>query len=318
MQGETTGRREWTIAGGCRPWALALLLAFAGCPAGDDDDDSAPGDDDTADDDTGEPADGRVGQVRLFHWQVDSEFGDVRSVVSMWGIYDAPFPGEALGVVSMEAWEVVAEAGDCVYIDRIDPGLCEPPCPGGEICDHGGECVPLPSLQPAGTLTVDGLRESVVLEPDDLGYYHLEGSPGFPLFDADATVTLTAAGGATAGFQVEVGAVEDLASAVPCELQLAAGQPLEVSWEPGNGAATVRWEMFTFMHAGNGPMLRCVTGDDGQLTVAAELVDLYLADRTGFETYELARFRAGAAGVGDGRSVALEVASIRTCFHLPQ
>jgi len=296
--------------------ALAWLAAMLGCPAPMDDDDTTgppPDDDDTT---AGDDA-GLLGQVRVLHWHVDSEYGESQPLVWMWGIYDAPFPGEALGVIALESWEVVAQAGDCVYIDRVDPGLCDPPCPGGTLCTTEGACEPLPGLQPAGELILTGLGSDLSLSPDELGYYHLEGTPGLPLFTADATVGLVAAGGATPGFDVSVEGVEDLLSAVPCELELTPGTALDLEWSPASGGATIRWEMFTFMHAGNGPMLRCVTEDDGELTVAAELVDLYLADRTGFATYELSRFRRAEAVLATGDAVGLEVASVRTCFHLP-
>lgn len=298
--------------------AAALLATAPGCPDPPGDDDTSDADDDTTEGDDDSTDGGLLGQMRIHHWQVDSEFGDAQPVVWMWGIYDGPFPGEAMGVIALESWEVVAEAGDCVYIDRVDPGLCDPPCPGGSICTSEGACEPLPALQPAGTLTLTGLTTELSLVPDDLGYYHLEGTPGFPLFTADTTVELSADGGATPAFGVTAGGVDDLQMAVPCDLELTEGEPLELEWIPAGDGARVRWEMFSFMHAGNGPVLRCVTDDDGELTVAAELVERYLLDRTAFETYELSRFRRAQAALEDGGSVGLEVASVRTCFHLPQ
>ena len=221
---------------------LALLFPalLLGCPTGDDD---TSGDDDTTapDPDDDDSADGGiVGGVQLMEMATDNPPGGFSPSLWIWGIYDRPLVGQIFGVVAEMMWEVTLAEGDCVYLDAMVPGFCDPPCENTQYCTGDGECEEWPAYRPAGELTIGGLTQPLALTPHDSGFYLMADLPT-DLFDEGATVTLTAAGGETPAFETLAVAPPMLVPEIPCELDLAEGDDLVLTWDPDDGGATIRW-----------------------------------------------------------------------------
>lgn len=304
--------------------SFALLIAIGGCPVEEaDDDGSVVSDDDVTGDDDSAPGDddddgGIVGGVQVMEVNTDNPPGGASSTGWVWGIYDRPMVGQLFGVVAEMMWEVTLAEGDCVYLDQMIPGFCDPPCAFEEYCTPDNECGPWPVYRPAGEMTLDGLNVPLTLTPSEGGFYILGTGLPEDLFDAGATVTLTAEGDETPAFAVSTTAPPPLEPEIPCELDLEEGEDLVITWVPDDGGATIRWEMISAFHAGDGPMVLCETEDDGSLTVPASIVEQYIPDRTIYETFQLSRYHLATAAVDHGNSVGIEVATRRICFHWPE
>ena len=83
------------------------------------------------------------------------------------------------GVVPQSVLEEVQRSGDCYVLRRNNP-YCEPACEAGETCDFDGQCLPYPTKQDLGTVTMTGLTQAVSMEPVFPGHllrHHSAHSP---------------------------------------------------------------------------------------------------------------------------------------------
>jgi len=294
-----------------RSLIIALFVLQAGCadesppgPADDDDDDSA-----TAELDL----DRLVGGVRIE--ETTSEGGSTYAYVWPWGIYDEPYPGNLLGVVwGPYGLTVTEESGDCVFLDNLGYGFCDPPCGTDEYCSDDDECLPWPQYRDAGVMSVSGLSEPLTITPSEHGYYSVDWTccPE-SLFDGGESVALSAEGNETPAFDVSTMAVAPIEPALDCGLPLDDEGGLEITWDPSELGGTVRWEMAAAPHAGQGPMIFCETDDTGSLLVPSSLLQRYVAEDRYHESYRLSRYNRAAADIDGGHQVSLEVASVRRC-----
>jgi len=286
---------------------LAFLL-LAGCA-----DEPPPGPDDDDDNATAEiDLDRLVGGVRIEETTSDS--GSTFAYVWPWGIYDAPYPGNLLGVVwGPYGLAVTEEEGDCAFLENLGYGFCDPPCGTDEYCSDDDLCEPWPQYRDAGILTVSGLAEPLTITPSEHGYYSVDWTccPE-SLFGGGETVELRAEGNETPAFEVTAVAVAPIEPPLDCGLPLGDGG-IEITWIPSDIGGTVRWEMIAAPHAGQGPMILCETDDTGSLIVPAALLQRYVALPRYHETYRLSRYQRAAAEVDHGHQISLEVASARRC-----
>jgi len=175
------------------------------------------------------------------------------------------------GVIPLTVLQPVKQVGDCTLLQKKNP-FCDPPCGAGELCEHDGSCIPYPENTSVGTVTVTGLlKEQVVMEPNTQDYYWDPEAP-FPLFEPGAQIDLTASGADGDGFSLTAWGVPDLVLE-DAELAMAAGEPLDVSWEPVEGVWRV-WFSLNIDQHGNAPVtLFCEVDDTGAASIPAELVD---------------------------------------------
>jgi hypothetical protein len=299
---------------------LALLLMLPGCPAGDDDD----GDDDTGDDDTGDDDAGDDDGA-------DDDAGDDDSWYE-----DPPAPTEWIGRIQVievmqddtvaasrvEAWfwagavpssqQVVEESGDCKLLvgALTNPWGCDPPCDVGEICINE-VCEPYPATGPTGTLTIDGLPEAVVLEPDGTGRYPAIYDLPASLTGPGDAVHVFSTGDVTPALDLTALGVPDL----QCDewsFQIEHGKDMELSWEPGPGGDRIQVILATGWHAAADlTTIWCETDDDGELVIPQSMVDQFDIPSCGeCEGSLISRFRRDAVDFGDG-PIELFVASQR-------
>jgi hypothetical protein len=287
---------------------LLPLIAAAGCggaDGGDDDQGDADDGDDGGDGDgepiVCEPAAGEQtasGVVRIGGsagvWATGPAIDGILSTGTDWQFF----------ALAPQRQTESARAGDCVLFEW-EPSLCDPACEDG-IC-HEGECSPFPELVSAGTLTVDidGDRHEVSANaPTYWGAIYRSPLQAAP--EADALVTVCAAGDQAGGFGAELRAVEPLTGALPDDvvMELVDGGDLEVTWD-GSSDARVRLTLAADNMAHGLPwraILECDTEDDGSLAVPQELIESfprvsrpgenYACSGTDCPTSTLVRYRA--------------------------
>ncbi|MFH1463991.1 MAG: hypothetical protein ABIO70_06380 [Pseudomonadota bacterium] len=294
---------------------LALLLLPACHPTAPVDSappgDSAPSD--SSPDDTAAPVAGLRGGLQLLEFGGDAAGS---TAAWAWGPYDRPMVGQIFGVVWSFRWEVTLSEGECDFVSVMEEGTCDPACADTQYCSHEDACEPWPVYAPAGAWSLDGLTGELEFILTERGEYLADGFPD-DLFDAGATVTLEAAGGQTPAFAVSAVAPVALAEDPACDLSWVPGEPIEVTWSPGDTDARVRWEMISLMHAGNGPQVVCESDDDGLIVVPGGITAAYEPWRTEWETWQITRFRRGEVSLDDGGAFGLELAAQRMCFHTP-
>ena len=288
--------------------ALAFLLA---CHSEQED---SPSPDDT---DHQEPIDSEapLGGLTILEATIVSFDDDFRSWAQIWGPYDQALEDPVWGA----SWEYVSVTlladGDCALEDTFPSNFCEPTCGNDQWCGEDGECLTLPSNAHAGTIEVEGLLAPFSLEPTDFGWYTSDDQLPVNLVNSGAVVTATAAGGETAAFVVSATAPASLDEPIDCDIELQAGQDLQLSWTPAYDGSRIRWEMIAVYHAGNGPMVICEVDEGlGSLTVPAAVIDSYLPHRTPAETLQLTRFAREQVALDSGGAFWLELASMHACW----
>lgn len=293
-------------------WLPAMLALLAGCPQ---DEQTEPADDDDSAESVALDLDSLVGGVRIEETTSDGAGGSTYAYVWPWGIYDVPYPGNLLGVVwGPYGLTVTEEQGDCFYLESLGYGFCDPLCGSDEYCSAEDQCEPWPRYRDAGTMTVSGLSEPLTITPSEHGYYSVDWvcCPE-RLFAGGEVVELQAEGGETPGFQITTVAVEPIEPALDCEMTVEDDADLEITWTPSEVGGTVRWEMTSAPHAGQGPMVLCEGDDVGSMTVPRALVGRFLAEKRYYEIFRLSRYQRAWVGIDQGRQVALEVAAVRRC-----
>lgn len=212
--------------------------------------------------------------------------------------YSAVGGAVADGVVPMDVLTEEATDGDCVLLRRENP-RCDPTCDAGEACDFDGTCIPWPTNQDLGTVTVTGLAEAVAMTPTPPGTTYFDTSLPHPAFAPDAVVTVTSS---TSAFPPLYGlGVEPL---VPTSTELVVGSAdLTFGWAAptGLGRSEVVLRLTVDQHGITPLSLVCTFADDGSGTAPKALVDeLLVGGVTGWPNALLTRRTADRADVGAG------------------
>lgn len=184
--------------------------------------------------------------------------------------YSAVTGTVAEGVIPLTILQLVEEVGDCKLMQKVNP-FCDPPCTAGQLCDHGGQCIPYPANVNVGDVTVTGLAESpIIMEPNSSTYYTKVGLP-FPVYEATDQVDLVAAGADASGFALRAWGVTSMA--LPAVVhEMFDGEDLKVDWVAEAGPWKVVVSVNVDQH-GNSPVtLVCETDDTGSYTIAGSLV----------------------------------------------
>ncbi|MBA3502262.1 MAG: hypothetical protein M4D80_39780 [Myxococcota bacterium] len=164
---------------------------------------------------------------------------------------------------------LAAREGDCaVYRREVNP-RCEPAC-GDRACTATDTCTPWPKNANAGTITVSGLRSPLVFRGGQFGYVP-DPTPGEDLFDAGASIKVTAPGGVTPAFTASVKGVARLEAPFQ-NLSLVDGRDTTVTW---TAAADARIQVGLVVGWHGAPyeaMLLCETDDDGELVIPGAII----------------------------------------------
>jgi hypothetical protein len=167
-------------------------------------------------------------------------------------------------------YDVEPVVGACRYSVR-QPMTCADPCDGG-VC-VGDVCQALPTPRSAGDLTVSAGGETRTIGFGAAGYSFYEPTLVFPPGEA---LTVSAAGGEIAAFELEADVPATFAVTNRDELVLAIGTPLTVRWEPADPGSRVR--LFLGADLGHAQyrsaLIECDAPDEaGAIAVPQELVD---------------------------------------------
>lgn len=210
--------------------------------------------------------------------------------------------GSALdGVVPVNVYQPVATEGECTLLQRDNP-FCDPGCQPDETCSFEGECIPYPTSQDLGVVTVQGLLEPVSMEPVTPGYTYFDTSLPNPPWEPGALLTLQTGGGAFEAVTLH-GEAPHAFSATSTTWNLVQGEPLAIGWDPPSDEAQskVRITLNVDLHGITPALFECWFEDDGQGEVPADLLDQFLSlGITGFPEGSFARVTADQAPIGDG------------------
>jgi hypothetical protein len=267
---------------------VALVLALGpggGCGRIVDDDDTAAdddaGDDDdtSGDDDTEDGPCDRWNTLGVFTIETDDTDGRVRGYY-----YDGPNPWEMAEVVV---------AGPCAFYGFDHIPNCDPPCVDPEVCGWDDACHLFPEKVDAGTLTVAGLDEPLIIEPNQFFDYY-SGAAVPEMYAAGTELSLSLAGsGSVDPFELTVEGVVGPMTPDYQTVVITPGEALTVSWTPAPVPADARM-LLRFRidhHALVGGYSLCDVPDaDGQVTVPVEIVDALFATGSHVENGDLTRY----------------------------
>lgn len=217
------------------------------------------------------------------------------------------------GVVPTSVLTEIAAEGDCALMRRENP-FCDPACDPGQTCDLSGACVPYPSNQDLGTVTVTGLAETLTLEPVFPGNTYYNTEMVHPTFTGGELITLSMPGGVYGPVELHGVGVEAL-DATGLAWTLQEGVDTSITWpapaDPG-ARSSVLIAVSIDQHGLTPSTLVCTFDDDGEGLVPAAVVNAMLAAGvTGFPSGSITRRTADHAAAGAG-CMDLTVASGRT------
>lgn len=200
---------------------------------------------------------------------------------------DAPY-GES-GVVQGSLWTSdfggfhteVMNDGTCRLL-AYEPSFCEPWCEQGLCID--GECREYPVID-AGTLTVNGLAEEVMVAPQAYpfaGYGYWTVLDRADLFGGGDQVTVTAPGGGFPGFEVTAGGVDDLELGLENdEIRVPNGADYTFTWPAGSGDERMRVTLNSnneFHGAPSFAIIECdAPASAGELSIPRAMIEAFPA-----------------------------------------
>lgn len=246
-----------------------LLACDVGEPSGDDDD--VAEDDDAGDDDTAtDPCAFSVSPT------LDLEIGP------SFNSDENDIKGEALEGAWPTVHELYLEEGRCRYLKMVQ-GFCDPPCEYDDYCNAQGECEEYPATISAGTLTIHGLGDEIILEGESWspGLYYkadLEGYPD-PLFQSGTLVTATFSGDLFPGVELNAEGVAPFSPVMGDPVHTVVGEDLVFSWDSPDPGACIELRMHGMGKFDGAPledMIWCVAPDTGSLTIPADLLTGFL------------------------------------------
>jgi hypothetical protein len=277
------------------PAALALVLALAGAGPLTGCGSSGPGSADTA-----APA----GPLATYQTCGDStRVGKIGLVLDTAMMFTAIEGGLIFDLVSpQQISQVVSESAGCRIMRPPMPLFCMPECvPGRQVCSATG-CVPEPTAQDVGRMTIEGLKVPGDLNKNGANIYT---SPSWrdPPFDEAASIVLRAAGAGNYGaFSARGFGVAPLVA--PAEkLLVEDGKPATLTWTPParSGPTRMTFNFSLNRHGLVDTWLECEVPDTGSYTIdAATIGRLFSFGISGFPSVNMRRQSADTATVRSG------------------
>jgi len=214
------------------------------------------------------PSDERVGEFMAY---AEEGAGKLFPVVTGW-VEDR--------VRAAKVFVAVEQVGYCALMERVNPfceEVCEKPVPR---CGLEGECTPHPVKLSAGTVTLTGLNQPVVMEPNAGTEYEEKEGLTAPLYEVGAPIQLVASGDEVGGFALQGQGAEMLEIPDP-HWEISSGSPLTLEWPASDGPGSIHVMLSVDQHAVSPATIFCDAPDTGTLTVAESLV-------SGLITYHVA------------------------------
>ncbi len=197
--------------------------------------------------------------------------------------------------------DVAIDDGDCRLLHPRTL-FCDPGCDPGWVCDVGGVCVEAPVNVDIGPVAIEGLGGPVDVEAiPPTNIYNFTGDLPFPAFAPGDRIELYT-GNLRLGPSLVAYGIDDLdvdGDSVPLEADV----DLALTWAPPSVDldARVHVEVNIANHGGVPAKIVCETDDDGELTVAADVVTGLLdVGWSGFPSVTFTRRSADVAETDDG------------------
>jgi hypothetical protein len=202
--------------------------------------------------------------------------------------------------VPVDVRELVAESGPCRLLRRRLLA-CDPTCTGGMTCGEAGRCLRYPDNLDAGTVGVTGLRCQVEMRPDADSRRYWNTTLPHPGYAPGVAIRLRASGAALPPFSLAGWGVAPLALDEG-PLRLEPGQPLRLSWRPGEpGPARVQLDLDIDQHGVTPATLSCDAPDSGSFEVPPDLIGMLLAaGASGYPRVRVSRQTADSVDLPPG------------------
>jgi hypothetical protein len=231
----------------------------------------------------------------------DMGTGEARITTVLGVVNDGPSPSTII-------YEKQASVGKCVlYKSRVP--FCEQSCGSDAACVENDSCQPYPSPIDVGTVTGKGLKIAGVKSPFSMEYIvgsYQSPTLDFPPCSEGDTVTFSAAGSSSAAaFTLTARGISPLkllSDSFPCP----EGQPITVRWVPPgvSGISTIFILIDISYHGGTKGKIECNCEDNGEVTVAASLLDqLKTYGISGYPKIEIYRRSIGTNETAKARIV---------------
>lgn len=204
------------------------------------------------------------------------------------------------GVVPVTVLTEVTRVDDCQLLRKENP-FCNPACAQDETCDFDGSCLPYPTEQDLGTVSILGLSGKVEMTPLPPGARYFNTQLPHPAFEPGAFIELRAGGWAGDITLHGVGVTPIILGEATWSLR--AGEDLPIHWDVPEGLvrSEVQLRLSIDQHGSSPMSLSCVFADDGVGLVPAVLIDgLLAAGISGFPSGVLSRQTADHADLNTG------------------
>jgi hypothetical protein len=185
--------------------------------------------------------------------------------------------------------ELDSEQGDCKLLVPSNP-FCDTPC-APDVCTADDVCTKYPTPLAVGSLTLEGLGDTIQVEPSTSKSIYQSPSLPYPPCSDGSTVTASAA-----DFTLEAECILPLELSGPDPIPVAAGEPVRVTWEPAPATAhsRIRIGLDLAHHGGKKGEIDCEVPDTGSFEIpeplVTKLVGLGLA---GYPTISVSRVSVG-------------------------
>jgi hypothetical protein len=178
------------------------------------------------------------------------------------------------GVVPLTILTKVAEEGECTLWRKENP-FCDPTCEPGETCSLEGVCVPYPTGQELGTVTVAGLLEPVSMEPVIPGYTYFNTSVPNPPWTPGEVAVLQSHGYAEATLY---GVAPEKLTPQTASWTLEKEKALSILWDAPSSPsrALLHITIQVDQHGSTPGSMECWFEDDGAGEVPVNLVNTFL------------------------------------------
>jgi hypothetical protein len=192
--------------------------------------------------------------------------------------------------------ELDTELGDCKLFVPSHP-FCDTPCTP-DVCTADDVCTKFPTPLGVGSLTIEGLGDTLQIEPTtSMSIYQSPSLPYPPCDDGDPVSA------SAQGFTLEAECIAPLELSGPDPIPVSAGEPVQVAWLPAREGAgsRIRIGLDLAHHGGKKGEIDCEVPDTGSFDIPEPLVTKLIGlGLAGYPTISVSRVSVGTDAVQSG------------------
>lgn len=196
------------------------------------------------------------------------------------------------GVTPMDVMDLYSKEEECELLlkRRLE---CDPICSSGTSCDEKGNCIATPVGQNLGTAVIQGLSQTITMQPTAIGNRYSYNKLPYPAWEPGVVVHLSTTEGYMGRLSLD-GIGVQLLTLTDAEITMTDGEPLALHWisAQSDAESLVQLRINVNLHAVGTPMvIDCEFADDGEGIVSAALISTFIdAGVSGFpEAYAVRR-----------------------------